>query len=123
MGGKPIPIHFSPGSWGGLIDGSVRNITDAQRYSIDAQAGQFLTLMFDGGGPPDGMSGDPMGAQVFDPNGKLLNTTNPKAPSGTTIQLPVTGTFEIAVGLDNMEEPWAGTFTLCVLVVNGERPI
>jgi hypothetical protein len=92
-------------------------------YSLHAEAGQWLTMIFDGGGPPDGKSGDPLRAQVFDPDGNLLEGANPYAASPVTVGFPLTGTYKILIGLDNMEEQWEGTFTLCVLVVNGQRPI
>ncbi len=120
---NPIPISFAPGSWGAIVNGQVANLNNARPFSLSARAGQFLTMIFDGGGPPDGKSGDPLGAQVSDPDGNLLDATNPHGESGLTVQLPKTGTYQIVIGLDNMETQWSGTFTLCVLVVNGERAV
>lgn len=120
---QPIPISIAPGSWGGIVDGQVANLGSAQPYSLSAQAGQYLTMIFDGGGPPDGLSGDPLRVQVYDPDGNLLDATNPYAASPVTVQLPNSGVYKVLIGLDNMETQWAGTFTLCILVVNGERPV
>jgi hypothetical protein len=121
MAANPIPIRFKSGSWGTTVDGKVDNLTAAQPYSLNARAGQILSMIFDGGGLPDGKSGDSLRAQVFNPGGDLLDETNPYAASPVTVNLPVAGTYKILVGLDNMEEQWEGTFTLCVLVVNGQR--
>jgi hypothetical protein len=121
MPAKPIPIHFESGSWGTTVDGRVENLSVAQSYSLNARAGQILSMIFDGGGPPDGKSGDSLGVQVFDPRGDLLDETNPHAASPVSVNLPFNGTYNIIVGLDNMEEQWEGTFTLCMLVVNGQR--
>jgi hypothetical protein len=122
---QPIPIQFASGSWGGIVNGAVTNLTDPgnQPYALNAGAGQTLTMIFDGGGPPDGKSGDSLRVQVFGPNGTLLPDANPYATSPATLTLPATGTYTLVVGLDNMEELWAGTFTLCVLVTNSKGPI
>lgn len=120
MATSPIPIQFAPGSWGGIIDGVIADLESAQAYSVTAQAGQSLTMIFDGGGSPDGLSGDPPFARVVDPDGDYVTD---HAESGVTIRLPKSGAYQIVVGLGLTEMQWAGTFTLCVLIVNGQRQV
>ena len=121
MAKSPIPIKFKAGSYGGIVDGVVAHVDDAQPFTLTAEAGQQLTFICGGGGLNGAPPGDPLQILLTDPNGNGLPQGNP-LHSGDTVTLPVSGAYTIVVCLDNMEESWSGTFTLCVLVVKQQAP-
>jgi hypothetical protein len=122
MAKSPIPIKFKAGSFGGIADGVVAHVGDAQPFTFTAEAGQLLTFIYGGGGPNGQPPGDPLTALLTDPNGNGVPPGNP-LQSGDTVTLPVSGAYTIVVGLDNMEESWSGTFTICLLVVKPQVPV
>jgi hypothetical protein len=122
MAKSPIPIKFKAGSFGGIADGQVARVSDAQPFSFTAKAGQLLTFICGGGGPNGPPPGDPLTVLLNDPKGNAVPPGNP-FQSGATVTLPVTGAYSIVVGLDNMEESWNGTFTICLLVAEPQVPV
>ena len=121
MATRPIPITFAPGSYAGIANGQVTVITAAQPFTVAAKAGQSLTLTY-GGGAPNGAGDYDLIAMISDPNGQLFPDGDPVS-SGFTGTLPATGTYTITVGITPMGNMWAGTYSLCVLIVNPPPPI
>jgi hypothetical protein len=118
MSALPIPIVFAPGSYGAIVNNIVATeVTASQAYTINAQKGQLLTLIF-GGGASNGDGGYDLQSMVTDPNGNGIPPDGNPVAFGTTLQLPLDGTYTIYVGISPMGNPWTGTLTLCALVVN-----
>jgi hypothetical protein len=116
MANGPVSIQFAPGSYAGIGNGQVTVVTAAQPFTVAANAGQILTLIY-GGGAPNGDGGYDLIATITDPNGNALPEGNP-VPSGYTATLPSTGTYTIMAGITPMGNMWTGTLSVCVLVVN-----
>jgi len=107
----PTKITFAPGSYGGTGD----SLFPGADFTLEANAGQELTLIF-GGGTDTGAGAYDLTAYVTGPDGVDLSPQF-GSPSGDTLPLPVTGTYAISVQTIHNGAGFIGTITLCVLVV------
>lgn len=102
----PSVMQFRRGYYGSLVNGRFSQPGETRYYLLNARAGQRLTLMFTGVGA--------MRAGITFPNG---GGDGPFSGKGNTVELPVSGDYIIYVSQNTMAgEPWAGNFTLAVLV-------
>ncbi|ACK71856.1 hypothetical protein PCC7424_3463 [Gloeothece citriformis PCC 7424] len=102
----PLPINFSQGSYGALINDHLSATPQMRYYSLSARSGQRLTLSFAGAGP--------LRAGITFPNN---SGDGPFSGDGNTIELPQTGTYIIYIGQNTMSgQPWRGNFTMAVIV-------
>lgn len=102
----PLPISFSQGSYGALVNDYLNASPEIRYYSLAANAGQRLTLSFTGAGA--------LRAGITFPNG---SGDGPFSGEGNTIELPSTGTYIIYIGQNTMSgEAWRGNFTMAILV-------
>ena len=100
----PIPIKFTPGSYGAVVNGKVTTAAPLTTYSLKVKAGQVLIVTFTGGGPMRGSVSCPGG--VGD---------GPWYGTGNTITATTAGVCTITVGANTMAADWTGGFTMAVL--------
>lgn len=102
----PLPLSFSQGSYGALINDRLNATPQTRYYSLSAKQGQRLILSFAGAGA--------LRAGITFPNG---GGDGPFSGEGNIIELPSTGTYVIYIGQNTMSgQPWHGNFTLAVII-------
>lgn len=102
----PIPLRFTRGSYGVMVNGVFTREPDTRYYSVAARAGQLMTLSFHGAGPM-------RGGVTFPRSGG----DGPFNGQGDTIRLPRNGVYIVYVGQNTMAgNPWRGGYTLSVMV-------